>query len=268
MRKRDLLYRETFGQGPDLVMVHGWGMHSGIWRDFAETLAAKVRVTLVDLPGHGRSENIADFSIDHLADALMETAPERAHWLGWSLGALPVLHIADQYPTRAKSIIVVAGSARFVADSKNRGAENDWPGVDPALLAEFASALEEDYEGTIRHFLGLQIFGMENARLLVKELAAKVAECDPPDGAALHSGLNLLRQADLREVLRRSIVPSLIILGARDRLVPKSAGASMQALNPRSELHVIDGAAHLPFLTHPAETASFITDFVARHDGC
>jgi pimeloyl-[acyl-carrier protein] methyl ester esterase len=261
MRKRDLLYRETFGQGPDLVMVHGWGMHSGIWRDFAETLAAKVRVTLVDLPGHGRSENIADFSIDHLSGVLMETVPERAHWLGWSLGALPVLHIADRCPSRVKGTIIVAGSTRFAA-------ERDWPGVDPALLAEFASALEEDYEGTIRHFLGLQTFGMENARLLVKELAAKVAECDPPDRAALHSGLNLLRQADLREALHRSIVPSLIILGARDRLVPKSAGASMQVLNPRGELHVIDGAAHLPFLTHPAETASFITDFVARHDGC
>jgi pimeloyl-[acyl-carrier protein] methyl ester esterase len=260
------MYRESFGRGPDLVMVHGWGMHSGIWRDFAETLAEKVRVTLVDLPGHGRSENIVDFSVVELADALLAIAPERAHWLGWSLGSLPVLDIADRFPSRAKSVMIVAGTARFVSDTRECKAESDWPGVDPELLAQFAYALEENYESTVRHFLGLQTFGMENARLLVKELTTRLAECDPPDREALHSGLNLLRQADLRSAWRRLSVPGLIVLGARDRLVPSSAGACMQALNPRSELHVIDGAAHLPFLTHPAETASFITDFVARHD--
>jgi len=260
------LYWETLGRGPDLVLVHGWGMHSGIWRDFAEMLAKKVRVTVVDLPGHGRSENIADFSIANLADVLLAVAPECAHWLGWSLGALPVLHIADQCPNRARSAIVVAGSARFMADTKSCGEENDWPGTDAAVFAQFASALEENYESTIRHFLGLQTFGMENARLLVKALADRVAECDPPDRSALRGGLDLLRQADLRDVWRRVVIPSLVILGAQDRLIPKSAGASMQGLNPRSELHVIDGAGHLPFLTHPAETASFITDFLARHD--
>jgi pimeloyl-[acyl-carrier protein] methyl ester esterase len=267
MRKQRL-YWETFGQGPDLVMVHGWGMHSGIWRDFAETLAEKARITLVDLPGHGRSENISDFSMANLSDALLAVAPERAHWLGWSLGALPILNIADQCPSRARSVIVVAGSARFVVDAKSYGAEDGWPGVDSAVFAQFASALEENYEGTLRHFLGLQTFGLKNWRLMVKALAGRVAECDPPDREALRGGLNLLQQADLRDAWRRTVIPSLVILGARDRLIPASAGVAMQGLNPRNELHVIDSAAHLPFLTHSAETASLITDFVARHDGC
>ncbi|WP_170161213.1 pimeloyl-ACP methyl ester esterase BioH [Methylocaldum marinum] len=257
------MYRESFGRGPDLVMVHGWGMHSGILRDFAETLSEDFRITLVDLPGHGRSENIVDFSVVNLAAALLANAPERAHWLGWSLGTLPVLEIADRFPGRARSVMIVAGTARFVSDTQ----ESDWPGVDPGLLTQFANALEENYEGTVRHFLGLQTFGMDNARLLVKKLTERLAECDPPDREALHSGLNLLRQSDLRGPWRRLSVPGLIILGARDRLVPSTAGAYMQALNPRSELHVIDGAAHLPFLTHSADTASFITDFVARHGG-
>lgn len=259
MRKQ-ALYRETFGHGPDLVLVHGWGMHGGIWRDFAETLAEKLRITLVDLPGHGRSGAVDDFSLAGLADALLTIAPERAHWLGWSLGALPVLDIADRHPGRVKSAIILAGSAHFVA-------ENDWPGVVPGALAQFASDLEADYEGTIRRFLGLQTFGMENARLLVKALADRMAECGPPDRAALRGGLELLRRVDLRNAWRRLSMPGLIVLGARDRLVPKAAGASMQALNPRSEAYVIGGAAHLPFLTHPGETASLITNFIARHDG-
>ena len=55
------IHIETFGTGQPIVLVHGWAMHTGIWRDFAITLSNFYRVICVDLPGHGRSEAIADF---------------------------------------------------------------------------------------------------------------------------------------------------------------------------------------------------------------
>ena len=50
------LHVEYEGAGPDLVLLHGWAMHSGIWRDVRERLARHFRLHLVDLPGHGRSD--------------------------------------------------------------------------------------------------------------------------------------------------------------------------------------------------------------------
>ena len=49
------LHIHTIGKGPDLVMLHGWGMHAGVWRLVSTSLAANFRVHTVDLPGHGQS---------------------------------------------------------------------------------------------------------------------------------------------------------------------------------------------------------------------
>jgi pimeloyl-[acyl-carrier protein] methyl ester esterase len=254
------MHTESFGAGPDLVMVHGWAMHSGVWRDFAERLADRVRVTLIDLPGHGLSGNLDEFSLGSVAAALAEAAPERAHWLGWSLGALFAARIAGRYPERVRSLILMAGSPRFVADP-------DWPGVEPALLAQVAGNLERDFFGTLKRFIGLQTYGQENARALARRIEADLDECEPPEASALRGGLAVLQQADQRGALRRSAVPALAVLGAHDRLVPKEVGPALEALAPRMEVHVLGAAAHLPFATHPEETAALILDFIRRHEG-
>ena len=49
------LYAERLGSGPELVLVHGWGLHGGIWAGLAQRLAQRFRVTVVDLPGHAGS---------------------------------------------------------------------------------------------------------------------------------------------------------------------------------------------------------------------
>ncbi len=49
------LYTDTAGIGPDVVLVHGWGMHSGVWEDVAGDLLNDYRVTVLDLSGHGFS---------------------------------------------------------------------------------------------------------------------------------------------------------------------------------------------------------------------
>ena len=48
------IYQYSIGQGPTIVLVHGWAMHSGIWQDFAEQLAKQYQVICLDLPGHGQ----------------------------------------------------------------------------------------------------------------------------------------------------------------------------------------------------------------------
>jgi pimeloyl-[acyl-carrier protein] methyl ester esterase len=254
------LHTESFGRGPDVVMVHGWAMHSGVWRDFAERLAERVRVTLIDLPGHGRSGVLDDFSLDRVAEALADAAPERAHWLGWSLGALFALRIAERHPGRVRSVILMTGSPRFVS-------EPDWPGVAPFLLAQVAADLEANYAATLKRFIGLQTFGLANARSLAWRIETALNECELPEASALRGGLSVLRQADLRDAVQRMACPSLAVLGAHDRLVPKAVGSALQALAPGIELHVLDAAAHMPFATHPEESASLILDFVRRHDG-
>lgn len=258
-RRTPGLYTETFGTGPDLVMIHGWAMHGGVWRDFAGRLAERVRVTLIDLPGHGRSGDLADFSLDTVADALVAAAPARAYWLGWSLGAVLAVASAERHPGRVRGLVLMAGSPRFIAAP-------DWPGVAPSALERVAQELEANYGATLKRFIGLQTFGLDNARQLVKQIGAALDECEPPAIEALRGGLNLLREADLRAALAHAAGPALAVLGAHDRLVPKEAGAALRALVPGMEVCLLPAAAHLPFATHPDATAASILDFIARHE--
>lgn len=253
------IHAETMGSGPAVVMVHGWGMHGGVWRDFAERLARDFHVTLVDLPGHGRSGMIQDFTLDGVGQALLNVAPERAHWLGWSLGATLGLHLASRCRERVASLVMLAGNARFVRAT-------DWPhAMDPALLSQFATDMMRDYHATLMRFLALQTWGLEEGRAIVKQLRERVSECDMPDEAALRAGLKILSTADLRDVLSSLRPPLMMLQGGRDRLAPAGSGPAMQALATTAELHVLATAAHVPFLTHAGECASLISDFWRRH---
>jgi pimeloyl-[acyl-carrier protein] methyl ester esterase len=69
------IHLETFGQGKSIVLVHGWAMHTGIWREFAQRLAENYRVICVDLPGHGRSEAIDPFTLERISAELVNIIP-------------------------------------------------------------------------------------------------------------------------------------------------------------------------------------------------
>ncbi len=252
------LYSETFGTGPDVVMVHGWGMHSGVWRLFAQQFAQDFRMTLIDLPGHGRSGMIEDFSLDGVGEALLNITPARAHWLGWSLGAMLALHIAGRHPERLASLTMLAGTARFVQGE-------DWPcAMDLELMSHFAHDLMTNYHKTLMQFLGLQTWGLEHAREVLRDLKAHVAECAEPEEGALRQGLDILRSADLRGELPGLRVPLLLLLGSKDRLAPPAAGLAMQGLADGAELQVVAGAAHTPFLSHPGPCHTLLIDFWQR----
>ena len=81
-------------------MVHGWGLHGGIWKPLLPLLEAHFRVTCVDLPGHGRSGWQGEETLDAMAGALLSVAPAGAAWLGWSLGGLVAARAAVGADTR------------------------------------------------------------------------------------------------------------------------------------------------------------------------
>ena len=88
------LHVETAGQGPDLVMLHGWAMHSGIWSSVRDQLAQRYRLHLVDLPGHGRSPADEAYSLDRIAQKVAEILPAESIVCGWSLGGQVAIRLA------------------------------------------------------------------------------------------------------------------------------------------------------------------------------
>lgn len=253
------MHVECLGSGPDLVMLHGWAMHGGLLQGLAEQLSNDYRVSLIDLPGHGGSGPINDYSMASVTAVLAQVAPPAAHWLGWSLGALLAMGVANAHPERVLSLVMVSGTPRFTA-------EPDWPGVEPALLQQMGVNLEQDFFGTLKRFIGLQTFNQENPRALARQIHDVLAQRPLPDKAALRGGLALLRDVDARPVLAGLEKPALAILGAQDRLVPKALAPKLRELNPYVDAQELAKAAHLPFLTHPGETACLIREFLSLQE--
>ncbi|MDH5592030.1 MAG: alpha/beta fold hydrolase, partial [Gammaproteobacteria bacterium] len=103
------MHIKKMGQGPDLVMLHGWSMHSAVWHNLAEELAKHFTLHLVDLPGHGQSNwQHGALDLDVLIGRLGEELPESAYWLGWSLGGLISIVFADRFPERVTKLTLIA----------------------------------------------------------------------------------------------------------------------------------------------------------------
>ena len=146
------------------MLVHGWAMHSGIWRNFAELLSQSYQVTCVDLPGHGYSEALDEFTLEAVSMALVNAVPEpQSTWLGWSLGATVVLEIAQRFPERVSSLILLGGNPFFTQTEQ-------WPGMKINLLDAFAEQLHADCRATLLRFLSLQVNNLPDFKFLLKNL--------------------------------------------------------------------------------------------------
>ena len=250
------------GQGPDLVLLHGWALHGGMWGPWVDELAAHARLHLVDLPGHGHSPRepglAAPVGLAGLARAVAGCIPRGAVLLGWSLGGMIALELVRQQPGLASALVLLATTPKFVAG-------DDWPhGMQAEVLNEFARGLAVDHRGTVQNFLALQARGdersMEALRLLKRNLDAH----GPPDPRALAAGLEVLRTADLRAALPAIALPTLVIAGQRDRLTPATAGRALAAALPCANFVEIAHSGHAPFLSHGRQVLDEVLAFQQR----
>ncbi len=239
------LHYQTQGQGPLLVLLHGWGFSHSVWQNLIPPLAQHYTVMSFDLPGFGQSP--FDSNINSLAsfsEAVLKNIPTDAIVMGWSLGGIVAQYLAIHYPQKITQLIAVASTPCFVK-------QDQWPGVNAELLKSFADELLDNYPKIMQRFINLQFFGTEIDRELVKNLQQQIIQT-PPSPAALRLGLELLLKADLRSELHKIQGSIRFILGKLDVLVPLSLSKVLQSLNQKIRIEIINGAGHAAFISHPA----------------
>ena len=253
------LHVESTGEGPDLVLLHGWAMHSGFWGPLVPRLARKHRVHAVDLPGHGYSAAPPQFTLAAIVSALDSRSRTRSRAvavLGWSLGGLVAMHWALTRPERVGRIVLVATSPRFVAG-------DDWPHAMSAdTLSRFGDELRVSWRLTIERFLTLQLKGGEHARATLAKLRDELFARGMPSPAALEGALSLLREIDLRAEVGGIAQPALVVSGERDTLALPEAGRWLADRLPHASFASIRGAAHVPFLSHAEAFAAALDAFL------
>jgi pimeloyl-ACP methyl ester carboxylesterase len=264
-----IAYREV-GRGPVLVLVHGVSGAMHTWDGVAPGLARRHTVITPDLPGHGLSSKPrGDYSLGAFASVVRDLLNALGHRgatvVGHSLGGGIAMQFAYQYPERCERLVLV--------DSGGLGDE-----VAPILRAatlpgaELVIPLIADRRAVaVGRWLGqfATALGWTSGRD-PDEVARAVSSLS--DAEARRAFLLTLRsvvdhrgqRVSARDRLHlTALMPSLVIWGGRDRVIPVAHGRRAHEEMPGSRLEVFDDAGHFPHLSDPARFVDVVSDFIA-----
>ena len=253
------LYVQQTGEGDPLCLLHGWALNSRVWDPIVDELQRSHQVTAIDLPGHGKSAppDNGDYSLDHLTGIISQQLKPDTVLAGWSLGGLIAINVAAKYPQLVRKLVLIASSPQFA------NTESWEYGVKKSVIDGFASDLRANYRETIHRFLAIQMYGSEKAKPVIRELREKVFANGEPHIDSLSHGLQILKNSDLWQAAAAIQCPTLIVLGEKDTLIPKGSGKQTQETIRQSELKIIKGAGHAPFISHPDEFLKIINPFIS-----
>ena len=249
------------GKGDPLVLLHGWGLHSGVWQSILPELEKNFHCYAVDMLGHGESQASSNKSFSlvnirsELHDFINSINSNNIILLGWSLGGLVAVDYLKNHKDKTKKLILVTSNACFCK-------KDNWQyGLDDAVLENFTLQLEQDYKKTVDKFMALQMFGVDDYKQALKVLKNSIASRPEPSMASLREGLKVLKETDFRTSLNHISQPTLMITGEHDHLMPYQAAEAMQPLFKKADCHMIKGAGHAPFISHQAEFINAIKNF-------
>lgn len=226
-----MLYSSTTGAGKDLVLLHGWGFNSDLFNNLINLYQDQYRITKIDLPGHGRSADIAG-GIDNWCHEIIKILPENPILLGWSLGGLLAIHIATQI--KISRLILVASSPNFVQN-------NNWEfGIDADHFRQFSNTLEFNLSKGLKRFVSLQT----KDKVQIKSLNQSI-DVLPASKNSLNQGLKILLNTDLTQQFLALNIDKKIILGDKDTLVPSTIAHWYQQ---QSIDTIVLNTGHMPFL--------------------
>ncbi len=262
------LATQSIGAGPNIALIHGWGITSVALMPAANLLAERARVTLCDLPGYGaNAHRHGDAeSFDKITDLLDQSLPKDSFILGWSLGGLIALNLALKRGASCPGVITVCSSPRFTEEiSELDHNEQIWNGVEPRLLRAFSWHLKPSNKDAVcDRFLSIQAMGSPSIRHDIRQLRLALQAGTKPSYEALKLGLKILAETDLREECMNMAAPSLHIFGKSDRLIPRETVSFWNKV-PLAQTVVFEESSHNPFLSEKEKFVCSVMDFMASH---
>jgi pimeloyl-ACP methyl ester carboxylesterase len=257
---RTRLYWESTGTGDPVLLIHGLGLSGGAWWRTVDTLAGSMRVITYDHRGIGQSESLTHaYTTEAMADdavsILDDLEMERVHVYGFSLGGMIAQQVALRHPGRVQALVlggthsggrrVAYPDAEVAAFFRRRATmpseQAAWASVPynygPRSRATQADRIAED--------IGRRLRNPFNERAYQAQLLA----------GSLH---NCYRR------LSRIQAPTMVVHGARDRIIPVANAHMTAELVPGAELRILEEAGHL-YPTEEPTVDKAIGKFFAAH---
>ena len=241
-----------FGQGPNVVLVHGYPLDGAMWSGVARTLSNQFRVLKLDLPGHGENPASPDGSMDSYA-AFLETVlakvPGPAGIAGFSMGGYAVLALMKRSPSGVASLAFVDTRAGADDEAGKAARQAAIEAVRSGGTAAIVDAMMEKL---------LSPAGRANEGLV--ERLRRIILRQKPE--ALESDLAAMRdRPDSTGFLASIPVPTLVLTGDADVITPPAEGEKMAGAIPGARFVLVPGSGHMA----PMERPGFVASALAGH---
>ena len=247
---------ERAGEGPPVVLLHGGSSDHREWRRQAEALAGSFTVVAWNTPGNGGSDDppesfrMPDYA-DCLAALVRELGLDRPHVVGLSFGATLALELYRRHPSVPRSLVLLGGYA-------------GWAGsLPPEVVAERLAGVERDLEQSpdalARSFLPT-LLADDAPAALAEELLEIMLDLHPAGALTMARSM---AEADLRDVLPRIDVPTLLLYGEADVRSPLPVAEELAARIPGAELVVVPGAGHMLNMQAPDRVNAELRRFLS-----
>lgn len=254
------------GRGPVLLFLHGIGDDSSTWLELLESLADDFTVIAPDLLGHGASAKPrADYSVAAYAcgmrDLLTTLDVDRVTVVGHSLGGGVAMQFAYQFPERCERLVLVGSGGvgasvhplLRLAAAPGAGLLLPLLGAQPALpvLRKLAESLRisDDLDYVVARYLRLVEPGTRSAFLRtlrsVVDWRGQV--------------VNMLDRCYLTQG-----IPTLLVWGTEDRVVPSGHALRAHRAMPGSRLVLFEGVGHFPHRSAPKQFLEVLLEFLAE----
>lgn len=217
-----------------LLLIHGWGFGAAVWAPLVEMVGADVKVVTPSLPGYDGRSVAPAADMENVIAVLSQGLTSPAVVVGWSLGGLLALELAQRHPGRVRALGLVACLPCFMYGP-------GWPaGWTAASLAAVSARLQQDAVAARRYVAALSARGDVDSAHVKRSLLAGEA----PAAAALRRDLNYLAGADLRDAFATLDIPVCAWFGANDALLDGNPGRVLRRLRPAAETKILPQRGH------------------------
>ncbi len=244
------------GQGPSVILVHGYPLDGAMWSGVARALSTRFRVFKPDLPGRGENPTAPAGTMDDSAafvEAIIAELPEPPGLAGFSMGGYAALALLGRGIAGVKALALL--DTRATADD---GAGRE--ARDAAIAAVRSGGAAAIVDGMVGKLLAPA--SLQNANL-IERLRRMILRQKPE---TLESDLKAMRdRPDSTDLLPRIGAPTIVLAGDQDAITPPAVCQSMAEAIPGARFVPVPGAGHLTPMERPGAVAAALAEHFAAH---
>lgn len=245
------------GSGPAVVLLHGFLESGEIWKEFSDALSGEFTVITMDLPGHGRSDTLAEIHtmslmVEVLKALLGHLGISKAVIAGHSLGGYVAGEFAMKFPELIRGVVFFHS---HVAPDTDEAKENRRRSI---------NVVRQNHTGFIMQFIP-DLFDQKHVEKYSEQIALLISRASAMKPEAVIAAITGMRdRAGSLPFLFTTEKPVLFIIGKQDPRLSYNVVLAQALIPAHSEVLLLDDVGHMGFIEAPKQTLQALRHFALK----